>query len=96
MEFRYIGKRKLLEILKKQSQLPHINLTDVQYYREEHYSYSFSERIVYFEDRFCFRVEHRYLSNKQKIVLIFTVKLQTLEDEYIIEQETILKEKEIK
>lgn len=96
MEFKFIGKQKLLRLLKAQINRPDIQLKEIQYSREETYNTYKCEKVVYIENDIHYKTINLYTGYRHpKSTLYFEKVVRVSENSYEVEQKKILDLKEI-
>lgn len=96
MDFIFIGKQKLLRLLKKQMNRKDIQLKDIQYSREENYNTNKCEKVVYIENDIHYEIINLYTGYRYPTsTLYFEKVVRVSENSYEVEQKKILDLKEI-
>lgn len=96
MDFIFIGKQKLLRLLKVQMNREDIQLKDIQYSREENYNIYKCEKVVYIENDIHYEINNLYTEYRYPTsTLYFEKVVRVSENSYKVEQKKILDLKEI-
>ena len=95
MQFKFIGKTKLLRMLKKQMNTPDIWFNDVMYSRKEIHNHYKKETIVFIDENSTqYYIKHEYEKYREKTTLYYEIHKYVSAGNYCIEQQKILKESE--
>lgn len=95
MQFKFIGKTKMLGILKEQMNNPDISLKDVMYSREENFNSNQKEMLVFIDKTGThYRVRHEYDNFDKKLILYYEIATEITPCNYKIELKNLLKESE--
>ena len=95
MQFKFIGKTKLLRMLKKQMNTPDIWFKDVMYSREENFSSNQKEMIVFIDKNGTqYRVRHEYDKREEKTTLSYEIVREIAPWNFQVELKNLLKESE--
>lgn len=94
MKFQYLGKQKLLRLLKMQLNNPYLGFSDIMYDREENFAKDRIERVVYINDEIHYTLTNEYSYFAQKTKLFYRVSKLDRTSGYIELENIVLKESE--